>query len=146
MDMRIGFHARQHGLARILLVWGLTLGTFMPAQAQRSSPEVGAILARLGIPTATLDGVEPAALDVVCQGTNCSINLTTLSDQTCRAVAVDVALRRRAEQLRNGGSAQVITRVQCSRGVFAVFQTSARRGVIGHRDSSGNTAQREFPM
>ena len=146
MDMQLCFHTRQHGMARMLLVWGLTIGTLVPAEAQRSSPDVGAILTRLGIPTSTLDEVPPAALDVVCQGTNCNINLTTLSDQTCRAVAVDVSLRRRAEQLRNGGSAQVITRVQCSRGVFAVFQTSARRGVIGHRDSSGNTAQREFPM
>ena len=146
MDMQTRFQTQQHGMARILLVWGLTVGTLVPAEAQRSSPDVGAILTRLGIPSSTLDGVEPAALDIVCQGTNCSVNLMTLSDQTCRAVAVDVALRRRAEQLRTGGSAQVVTTVKCSRGVFAVFQTSARRGVIGHRDSAGNTGQRELPL
>jgi hypothetical protein len=146
MDMQLCFYTRQHGMARMIIILGLTVGTLVPAEAQRSSPDVGAILTRLGIPTSTLDEVAPAALDLVCQGTNCSINLTTLSDQTCRAVAVDVALRRRAEQLRAGGSAQVVTRVQCSQGVFAVFQTSARRGVIGHRDSAGNTSQREFPM
>lgn len=146
MNRRISSHTRQHLLARMILVWGLTIGTVVPAEAQRSGPDVSAILVRLGIPAATLDGVEPAVLDAVCRGTNCQIDLMTQSDQTCRAVAVDVALRRRAEQLRAGGSAKVVTRVQCSRGVFAVFQTSARRAVIGHRDSAGNTGQREIPL
>lgn len=146
MDMRIRPGTSQHGLARMVLISGLMLATLTPAEAQRSGPDVGAILVRLGIPAATLEGVEPAVLDIVCRGTNCNIDLMTQSDQTCRAVAVDVALRRRAEQLRTGGSAQVVTRVQCSRGVFAVFQTSARRAVIGHRDSAGNTGQREIPL
>jgi len=146
MNMRTGSHTEQHTLARMALICGLLISAHMPAQAQRPGPEVGAILTRLGIPASTLDGMEPAALDDVCQGTNCAMDLMTMSDQTCRAVAVDVALRRRAEQLRTGGSAQVVTRVQCSSGVFAVFQTGARRGVIGHRDSSGNTGQREIPL
>lgn len=146
MDRRISSHTRQHALIRMILVWGLTIGTMVPAEAQRSGPDVGAVLVRLGIPASTLDGIEPAVLDAVCRGTNCTLNLTTQSDQTCRAVAVDVALRRRAEQLRTGGSARVVTRVQCSQGVFAVFQTSGRRAVIGHRDSAGNTGQREIPL
>lgn len=146
MNMRIYHSARQNRLARVILVWGFMLGTLAPAQAQRSGPDVKTVLVRIGIPASTLDAVEPAVLDAVCKGSNCVINLMTQSDQTCRAVAVDVALRRRAEQLRTGGSAQVVTRVQCSRGVFAVVQTSARRGVIGHRDSAGNTAQREIPL
>ncbi len=146
MNRLICSHTRQHALTRMILVWGLTIGTLMPAEAQRSGPDVGTVLVRLGIPASTLDGVKPAVLDSVCRGTNCHVNLMTQSDQTCRAVAVDVAIRRRAEQLRTGGSAEVVTRVQCSQGVFAVFQTSSRRAVIGHRDSAGNTGQREIPL
>lgn len=146
MDRRISSHTGQRALIRMILVWGLTIGTLVPAEAQRSGPDVGAVLVRLGIPASTLDGIEPAVLDAVCRGTNCHVDLMTQSDQTCRAMAVDVALRRRAEQLRTGGSAQVVTRVQCSQGVFAVFQTSGRRAVIGHRDSAGNTGQREIPL
>ena len=132
-------------LACLILGWTLVSGA-TPAAAQGSGAQLDAVLNRLGIPTSTLDGVEPVALEVVCQGSQCDIDYTTLSDEACRAVAVDVALRRRAEQLRSGGSARVLSRVQCTRGVFAVFQTSARRAVIGHRDSAGNTAQREIPL
>jgi len=132
-------------VSSLVVGWSMVFGV-IPVAAQVSGPRVDAVLHRLGIPATTLDGVEPVVLEMVCQGSQCDIDYTTLSDEACRAVAVDVALRRRAEQLSTGGSAQVLTRVQCSRGVFAVFQTGARRAVIGHRDSAGNTAQREIPL
>jgi hypothetical protein len=125
----------------LAFTFGLT-----PATAQVSGPDVGKVLDRLGLPATSLDGVSPLALDTVCEGNHCDLQYTTRSDEACRAVAVDVALRRRAEQLRSGGSARVVSRVRCSSGMFAVFQTSSGRAVMGHRDSSGNTAQREIPL
>lgn len=132
-------------IVRALLTLSLTLAWAQSVDAQRV-PRVDAVFARLGLPVSTLDGLEPAELAEVCQGTDCRVDYATQSDVVCRAVAVDIALRRRAEQIRAGGSAQVVTRVQCSRGMFAVFQTTARRAVIGHRDAVGNTGQREIPL
>ena len=132
-------------MLKATLALGLMLAWAPSAEAQRV-PRVDAVFAKLGLPPSTLDGVEPVELDEVCQGTDCRIEFATQSDAVCRAVAVEIALRRRAGQIRSGGSAQVVTRVQCSRGMFAVFQTSARRAIIGHRDAVGNTGQREIPL
>ena len=136
-------------MAIVLVVW--TFSSAVPGLlAAQAGPEVTTVLQRLGIPATTLDGVQPAAVEMACQsaqrGSNCDVNFATLSDQTCRAVAVDVALRRRAEQIRDGGSAHVVMHVRCGRGVFAVFQTSARRAILGHRDAEGNTGHREIPL
>jgi len=131
----------------VALVVAVAVGlTPASAAAQGTTPDVGVVLHRLGLPESSLEGVTPLALETVCQGKHCTLDYTTPSDEACRAVAVDVALRRRAQQLQSGGSAEVISRVQCSRGMFAVFQTGSRRAVLGHRDSAGNTAQREIPL
>lgn len=137
-------------LIAALLGAGLSIFQVGVTQAQARSADAGRILSRLGIPASSLDGVRPEGLETVCQsgqrGTDCDVNYTTRSDEVCRAVAIGAALHRRAIQLEGGGSARVIMRVHCSSGVFAVFQTSARRAVIGHRDSAGNTGQREIPL
>lgn len=132
-------------MLRMVLILTMLLGNAEFIDAQQA-PRVDAVLARLGLPASALDGLDRAPLDEICRGMDCRLDMATQSDAVCRAMAVDIALRRRAEQLRSGGSAQVVTRVQCGRGMFAVFQTSARRAVIGHRDAVGNTAQREIPL
>jgi hypothetical protein len=139
----------RQAMATVIIVWSFNWGTPATLVAQQG-PDVHTVLQRLGIPAATLDGVQVDAIEVACQsaerGSNCDINFSTRSDQTCRAVAVDVALRLRLEQIRDGGSAEVVTHVRCGSGVFAVFQTSARRATMGHRDAQGNTGHREIPL
>ena len=135
----------RHGALETVLALAIVLAP-TPAGAQDGAGEVGVVLQRLGLPATSLEGVAPLPLDAVCEGNHCDLDFTTRSDEACRALAVDVALRRRAEQLRSGGSAEVVSRVQCSRGMFAVFQTGARRAVLGHRDAAGNTARREIPL
>ncbi len=136
-------------MAIVFVVWSFSSAAPGTLAAQ-VGPDVTTVLQRLGIPDTTLDGVQYDAVEVACQaaqrGSNCDVNFATRSDQTCRAVAVDVALRRRSEQMRDGGSADVVMHVRCGKGVFAVFQTSARRAVMGHRDAQGNTGRREIPL
>ena len=135
--------------ATVMVCW--SLGIAVPGSlVAQAGPDVGVVLQRLGIPTSTLDGVRYDDVEFACEsgtrGVNCDVNFATRSDQTCRAVAVDAALRQRSEQLRQGGSADVVMHVRCGSGVFAVFQTTSRRAVLGHRDAEGNTGHREIPL
>lgn len=149
MNDRHGIHMIRQAMAAIVMVWSLNSANPVALESQEA-PDVDTVLQRLGIPSSTLDGLQPDAIEIACEsaqrGVNCDMNFATRSDQTCRAVAVDVALRRRTEQLRDGGSADVVMHVRCGSGVFAVFQTSARRAIMGHRDADGNTGHREIPL
>lgn len=138
---------RATGIAAIVV--GGLLATARIASAQ-GNPEVGAVLTRLGIPRSSLGGVPNQDLEVVCRpgapGSRCDVNYKTRSDETCRAIAVQVGLRQRASQMKEGGSPGVVTSVHCGSGIFAVFETGPRRAVLGHRDAAGNTAQRQIPL
>jgi len=139
---------RATGIVAVVAV-GLIPATARLALAQ-GNPEVRTVLTRLGIPASSLGGVPNQDLEMVCRpgapGSRCEVNYATRSDETCRAIAVQVGLRRRASQLKDGGSPGVVTSVHCGGGIFAVFETGPRRAVLGHRDAAGNTAQRQIPL